>query len=234
MNFLEKAKLAMASEEFSEGINNFTKNIISAATGDVVAAAEALEFILKSPMFIRECLFWERFSMFLDGVFLDDNDIERLLETIGEKIEQENYARKIIKVIDDIDANAKIAYLINLTRALLAGYINKPDYFRLINAVKSTLDEDLVFLSNTIGLEHLKANIHFEFLKQNGLAIQYAISDDGRAGGDEYIFTPLAYALDQYGLNYENGKYQYSISTKSLSEQPVPVTKAGSIAAKWG
>lgn len=234
MKFLENAQVILDSHEFSEGVKDFTKNVIRAATGDIVAASEALKFIIKGPMYIRECLFWEKYAMFLNGVFLEDDDIRKISEIFAEKEEQEDYSRRIIKVIDDIDVKIKITYIINLTRALLAGFIVRQDYYRLINAVKNTLEEDLKFLSNTIGKEHLKANIHFEFLKQNGLAIQSIISDDGSLDGDEYIFTPLARMLDQFALNYSNEKYSYSILIKSLSEQSMPVTKAGKVVARFG
>lgn len=230
MKFFEKVQAILDSSEFTGGIANFTKNVISAATGDIVAASEALKFIEKGPMFIRECLFWEKFTVFMDGVFLEDNDVRKLSEIFAEKEEQEEYARRIVKVIDDIDIRIKINYLINLTRALLAGLIVKTDYYRLINVVRNTLEEDLKYLSDKIGKKSLKANIHFEFLKQNGLAIQPIISDDN----EEYIFTSLAYMLDKYGLNYNSEKYQYSVPDRSLSEEPTIVIKTSKIVAKFG
>ena len=119
MGFIEKARELLESKEFSEGVNDFTKNVICAATGDIVAVAEALMFILKSPMFIRECLFWERFAMFLDGIFLEEEDVEKLSQVFSEIEEKEDYARRVIKIIDNIETKDKVTYIINLTRALL-------------------------------------------------------------------------------------------------------------------
>ena len=234
MKFSDKAKALQESEEFSEAIKNFTRNVIDAAMGDVIAAAGAMKFIFSSPMFIRECLFWEKFAMYIDGVFLDDDDIKKLSEIFADKEEKEEYSRRIIKVIDDIDLKVKVLYINNLTRSLLSGFIVKPDYFRLINVIKDTLEEDLQFVKKEIVSQHLKANIHFEFLKQNGLAIQTVISDQDSDDGDEYKFTPLAHMLDQYGLSYGNERYQYSIPSKKLSEQPILIPKVGPIVAKLG
>lgn len=64
--------------------------------------------------------------------------------------------------------------------------------------------------------------------------MQPVISEDRSFDCNNHIFTPLAFTLDKYGLNYLNAKYQYSTTTKSLSEQPIPVTKAGNITATFG
>jgi hypothetical protein len=234
MKFTEKALTHLNSNEFSKGTREFTKNIINAASGDIVAAAEAMEFVLEFSMFIRECLFWEKFVMFMDGVFLEDDDIRKISEIFADKKEKEDYARRIIKVIDDIDIKVKITYIINLTRALLAGFITKADYYRLINAVKNTMEEDLRFLTRSIDQDHLTTNINFEFLRQNGLAIQLILSGKGDDSGDEFVFTSLARMIDKYGLKYGNEKYQYSTSKLSLSEQPVIQTKLGDVVARFG
>lgn len=233
MKFSDKVEAIVKSEEFSEEVKDFTENLISAAAGDIVATAKAMKFIILSPMFFRECLFWEKFIMFMDGVFLEDDDITKLSEIFAGNDEKESYTRRIIKVIDDIDVKLKITYIINLTRSLLSGFIIKPDYYRLVYVIKDLLIEDLQYFAKTINEKDLIANIHIEFLKQNGLVIQSEISSYEDISENKYIFTPLAIMLDMYGVNYDNGKYEYSILTNNLSEQPVPVTRMGKIITRF-
>ena len=205
MKIHEDVKLVIKSKEnFNDG-KDLLENALKAV----------LVYRVSAPGNIRDRLFWDKFSMFLEGVFLDENDSRKLAEIFVENEEREEYARKIIKIIDDIDSKVKVRYITNLTRALLANLIGKSDYYRCCNAIRNTLEDDLIYLSKNIEKEHLKNNIHIEFLKQNGLTVQTVISDSG-----EFEFTSFAHMLDKFGLDYENGeKYEYSDSIEPLSNQ---------------
>lgn len=237
MNFIDNAALLLQSKEFKNNSKDFTKKLISASTGDIVATAEALHFILKSPMFFREQLFWEKFSMFLNGVFIGEEDKLKLSEIFADNEEKEEYSRRIIKVIDDIDSLEKTKIIINLTRSLLLEFINKSDYYRLINVVKLTMIEDLKYLNRNIRKTNLKNDIHIQFLEQNNLVIQTVISggDFNNASDDnEYEFTQLAHMLDKFGLDYSNEeKYKYSEPINSLSSESIQRSKIINVGAKF-
>jgi len=117
-------------------------------------------------------------------------------------------------------------------------FISKSDYYRLCHAIRNTMEEDLHHLSQNIKKDHLKNNIHIEFLRQNGLTMQTVNSGgnfDTNEDDGEFEFTPLAHMLDKFGLDYENEqKYKYSNSIKTLSEQSIPVTNVGKVIAKFG
>ena len=211
MAFIDNTIAVFGSNEFSTAKNNFLKNLIRAASGNAVAAAEALEFFLQAPVFLRECLFWEKFSMYLNGVFIEEDDIRKLGEVFRENKEKEDYARRIIKIIDDIDTLNKVKYIINLTRALTRNLIKKSDYYRLCYTVRSALQEDLTFLIMNINDDHLKNSIHVDFLKQNGLVKPSVTFIDGGnfdetetedEERDEFKFTLLAKMLYKFGLVY--------------------------------
>ena len=54
----------------------------------MVSAARVGEFLLKDPFFLREQLFWDKMEQFLNGVYLDENDKDKLrteLEKDGKK-----------------------------------------------------------------------------------------------------------------------------------------------------
>lgn len=56
MKFTEKAKALLDSGEIRGEVGNLVEDIVGAATGDLVAAAEAFYFIGKSPILIREVI----------------------------------------------------------------------------------------------------------------------------------------------------------------------------------
>lgn len=54
----------------------------------MVSAARVGEFLLKAPFFLRKQLFWGKMEQFLNGVYLDENDKDKLrteLEKDGKK-----------------------------------------------------------------------------------------------------------------------------------------------------
>ncbi|MCQ2017462.1 hypothetical protein [Clostridium butyricum] len=209
MGGMDDINLLAKSNKSHSGLKSFGENLIKAATGDVFAAKDIIKLIVSSPMLIRDFLFWEKFELFLKGVFLDNDDARKLSEIFADKEEKVEYSKRIIKIIDDLETDNKVESMIHLTRALLLKLIEKTEYYRLCNALRNTLQEDLKFLNENIEKTILKENIHIEFLLQNGLVRQTVI--DGN-GDNEFEFTPLAHMLDKYGLDYgsESKKYKYS------------------------
>lgn len=210
MGVMDDINLLAKSDESHSKLKCFWENLIKAATGDVFAAKDAIKLIVSSPMLIRDFLFWEKFEMFLKGVFLDNDDARKLSEIFaGNEEEAVEYSKRIIKIIDDLETDSKVESMIHLTRALLLKFIEKTEYYRLCNALRNTLQEDLKFLNENIEKTTLKENIHIDFLSQNGLVRQTVIDSNG---DDEFEFTPLAHMLDKYGLDYgsESKKYKYS------------------------
>lgn len=209
--FIDDFKLVTESKEIKNESKSFLENVIKAATGDGFAAKDAFKFIVSSPFFIREALFWEKFTKYLNGVFLEKDDIRKLSAIFADNKEKDDYARRIIKVIDDLDSISKVKYVINLTRALLMEHIEKTEYYRLCNALRNTFEEDIQYLNQNIGEKNLKDDIHIRFLQQNGLAEQIVITSEGN---NEFEFTPLANMLDKYGLDYGNEKkYKYCLDS---------------------
>ena len=61
----------IVSENAKEASKDFLNNLIDAVLGDSIA-------ITKSPFFIREQIFWRKFSLFLDGVYLSEEERREL------------------------------------------------------------------------------------------------------------------------------------------------------------
>ena len=68
----------IVSENAKEASKDFLNNLIDAVLGDSIAAGRVKIAITKSPFFIREQIFWRKFSLFLDGVYLSEEERREL------------------------------------------------------------------------------------------------------------------------------------------------------------
>ena len=68
----------IVSENAKEASKDFLNNLIDAVLGDSIAAGRVMIAITKSPFFIREQIFWRKFSLFLDGVYLSEEERREL------------------------------------------------------------------------------------------------------------------------------------------------------------
>lgn len=218
MDFIKDMQIIKESNEVSTATKKFFENIGKAVLGDTSAAIDAAKILASSPFLIQQTLFWGKFTMFLEGVFIDDESIRKMSEIFVEHEERVDYSMRIIKIIDEIDTKTKTKFITNLTRSLLAKFITKTDYYRLCNIVRSTLEEDLNYVSKNIFKESVTNNMQIEFLRQSGLVVCTHEASDNK--DDIFKFTPLAKMLDMYGLDYENeNKYRYSDRVAPLIEQ---------------
>lgn len=218
MDLIKDMQIIKESSEVSTTTKKFFENIGKAVLGDTSAAIDAAKILVSSPFLIQQTLFWGRFTMFLEGVFIDDESIRKMSEIFVEHEERVDYSMRIIKIIDDIDTKTKTKFISNLTKSLLAKFITKTDYYRLCYIVRSTLEEDLNYVSKNIIKESVSNNMQIEFLRQGGLVVCTHEASDSK--DDIFKFTPLAKMLDMYGLDYENeNKYRYSDRVDPLLEQ---------------
>ena len=60
------------------------------------------------------------------------------------------YAKRLIKLIDDCGTKQKARYIASLTRALLSKQIDTQKFFQLSRCIRNLTEEDLLFLSENI------------------------------------------------------------------------------------
>ena len=68
----------IVSDKAKEASKDFLNNLKDAVLGDPIAAGRVMIAIAKSPFFIREQIFWRKFSLFLDGVYLSEEERREL------------------------------------------------------------------------------------------------------------------------------------------------------------
>lgn len=199
MSYVERIKCLIEKDEIKEASINLFRDALEAVLGDKAAIAKIMLALAKSPFFLREQLFWTKMEMFLDGVYLDDDDCGKLRARLVEEGREGDNPRRLIECIDKVESDRKIGYLINATRCLLVGFIERPDFFRICHAITHTLEEDLVFLSEHIEESDLPYDMHVQGLCTTGLMDASIIGENQR-----YSFTPVAEMVDQFAVSYDN------------------------------
>lgn len=198
---------------------NFVENAINALfCSNPVAFAKFLEAVVKSPFFIREQMFWTKFAMFLDGIYLSDDDCAKLRDKLAENGNEQENAERLVTLIEKAETKKKVSYLINATRYLLTGFINLKEYFLICNVIVYTLQEDLQFLRENIHKDDLDYSYSVQCLLAAGIMHQSVI--DIKENQISYSFTPLAELVDRYALSYEDvNRYQ---NPKNWSNEILP------------
>lgn len=207
---LEK-RIELAKRFFSDNQNsarNFLENAINALLGNPVAFEKVLEAVANSPVFIREQIFWTKLAMFLDGIYLSDDDRAKLLAKLTEDGNgQENFER-LITLIDRAETKQKIQYFINATRSLIENRISLSNYFRICHGVADTLNEDLIFMTAHIQEDAMPQNINVHGLMASGLMYHSSIPI---TMVKYYSFTETAHLIDKYAITCDyNAQYPNS------------------------
>lgn len=201
MNCVETIKGLIADGKIKEASTNILEDVISAALGDPVSIAKIIIAFAKSPLFIREQLFWTKMEAFLNGVYLSKDDRIKICAKLIKDNDNRDNAFRLVESIDRADTTQKIQYLINSTRCLLADFIDRSTYFRICHAITHTLEEDLAFLREHINEDDIPYSPYTQGLFTAGLMYQSVIDGNGE---QKYAFTSIAKIVDQYAVSYEN------------------------------
>ena len=186
MNCVETIKGLIADGKIKEASTNILEDVISAALGDPVSIAKIIIAFAKSPLFIREQLFWTKMEAFLNGVYLSKDDRIKICAKLIKDNDNRDNAFRLVESIDRADTTQKIQYLINSTRCLLADFIDRSTYFRICHAITHTLEEDLAFLREHINEDDIPYSPYTQGLFTAGLMYQSVIDGNGE---QKYAFT---------------------------------------------
>lgn len=104
MNYIETAKSLITRGEIQDASANLLEDILNALLGNPISLGKVFLTFSKSPFFIREQIFWTKFEAFLDGVYLDENDRDKLRTKL---IEDGNAKDNAFRLLDSIDRAEK-------------------------------------------------------------------------------------------------------------------------------
>ena len=123
MKYIEQIKGLVARGEVQEASKNLLGDTLDALLGDPISAGRIIVALASSPFFIRDQLFWTKIEMFLNGVYLEEDDCATLRAKLTENGEKQENALQLVECIDRAETQTKTRYLINATRCLLVNFV---------------------------------------------------------------------------------------------------------------
>ena len=228
------------AKEFLSGIYS---DAIGALTGDPASFISLYNDLKSLPSAIRDGIFLECFQVFLLNAYEYDvqkqefvkDSLYSFSKALAEASPNEEadydgfpdklteYAKRIIKLIDDCGTIQKAYYLSCLSRAIMNKINGDPKmdtrmYFKLAQCIRNLTEEDLEFLKKTIQVgiitedeDYIDDYVALGLLK-------------GVNGGYEY--TERAFYLKKYALDYEHKvdiPEEYSERAKPNEIQTIPL-----------
>lgn len=94
-------------EKIKEMSEEFIENLIGAVLGDPVACVKCVKAIGKIPLFLRERWFWIKMDSFVNGVYLDEKDREKLSKKLDKDGKKKEYGLRLLECIDKVDSQQK-------------------------------------------------------------------------------------------------------------------------------
>lgn len=201
MSFIDDAIVLVKSGEIKDLTADLLSDLVQALQGDLVSTGKVIYTLEKTPSLFREKLFWSKMEQYMRGIFVSEEDRAKLRAKLTENGSSDENTKRLIECIDRAETSQKIRYLINATRCLLTGFIDRPTFFRLCHAITGTIDEDLLFVR-----DHITEERDFGYSQTvQGLFISGLVTFRA-IGGEEtrYAFTPLAEALDRFAISYDD------------------------------
>lgn len=167
--------------------------------------------VVKISVSIREALYARKLYIFVKGIREIDEGATKFSGLLfeDERTRNEN-ALRVLQIIDKIDTEQKIPFIINVTRALLVGSISDiKTYFRIFKAIEENLYEDLIYLKdNVFRKEAIEGNDSVDGLARTGLMVSAGIDGNKDIYSQEYYISKLGLAVDQFAISFDDEEHQ--------------------------
>lgn len=194
---------------------NILMDVIGVFMRDPNAAWSLAEDLKSLPSTIRDGIFWDCLETFIlcsYGFNEETNQFEaENLQSLavaladaspnadagyqGDPEKLTEYAKRLIKLIDDCGTKQKAYYLACLARALLSKQIDTRKFFQLSRCIRNLTEEDLLFLSERIESGNISRDEDYvDDYRALGLLYE---TDEG------FSYSKRAFELKKYALCYE-------------------------------
>ena len=211
------------SDELTENVKEIGlvtyEEIENCLWADVPYIIKVGKNLISLPHLIQQEIFWNKFYKFIKNIKTDPEFEAKFAAKIANAENKYDYARRIITIIDKIEEEQKIDYIINATRALCWDNISYNQYFRICLAIEKTFIDDLLFIKKNYDKNAcFPGTIEAVSLTLNGLMYQYInvaptlaqIANPSEINDNApktHRFTELGSWVYNMALNYEKDKY---------------------------
>lgn len=206
----KKKKLDL-SDELKENVKDIGiitfEEVANCLWEDVPYIVKIGKNLLSLPHLIHQEFFWNKFTKFVSGIKSDPAFEAKFATKIANAEDRSEYARRIITILEKIEEEQKVDYIINATRALCWDQIDRSLYFRICRAIENVYIDDLKFVFDNYDVkEYFPEDIAVAELTSHGLMRQEII--DGGTADPNYVakthvFTELGKLVYDMALNYE-------------------------------
>lgn len=178
-------------------------NIIKATImGDVGALLEAGDDVKNIIFHTPTVLFWDKMQRYLYGTFKDFEEQVKLAAKFNDDNDKhEEFVKRQIHLINEIDDDKKIDYFAALTRCYLLTDLEEALFFKLAKFINICTPAELDFLRSVSYSYNSENNAMISSLYQYGLFSQKQKDN----GGVVYALSDFAKALKHNSLNFEDG-----------------------------
>lgn len=194
---------------------NILKDVIGVFMHDPNAAWSLAEDLKRLPSTIRDGIFWDCLETFILCSYSFNEETNRFeaenLQSLavalaeaspnadagyhGDPEKLTEYAKRLIKLIDDCGTKQKAYYLACLARALLSKQIDTQKFFQLSRCIRNLTEEYLLFLSERIEPGNISRDEDYvDDYRALGLIYE---TDEG------FSYSKRAFELKKYALCYE-------------------------------
>ena len=206
----KKVKLDLSDElmDNAEEIGLITlEEVANCLWEDIPYIVKVGKNLISLPHLIYHEVFWNKFSKFVTGIKCDPNFEAKFATKIANAEDRSEYAKRIIAILEKIEEEHKVGYILNATRALCWDLIDRSAYFRICRAIENVYIDDLIFvLENFDEKKYFAENMTVAELTSNGLMRQ-EIFDSGNIDPNyvakTHVFTELGKLVYDMALNYE-------------------------------
>lgn len=206
----KKKKLDL-SDELTENVKEIglitLEEVANCLQEDVPYIVKVGKNLLSLPHLIQQEIFWNKFTKFVKGIKSDPTFEAKFATKIANAEDRSEYAKRIITILEKIEEEQKVDYILNATRALCWDQIDRSVYFRICRAIENVYIEDLKFVfDNYDEKEYFAEDMTIAELTSHGLMRQ-EINDAGTLDPNyvakTHVFTELGKLVYDMALNYE-------------------------------
>lgn len=172
---------------------------------------------LKSILFhIPTVLFWDKMERYLFGTFKDRDEQTKMAEKFdSDNSQYEDFVKKQIHLINEMNDDRKIDYFAMLTRCFLLTEMENALYYKLAHFINICTPEELEYIKLLDYDKKSEINTIISSLYQYGLFEQVT-----RDSGDvDYVLSGFAKALKENSLNFDEGLHH---RVRILSYDQIP------------
>jgi hypothetical protein len=176
-------------------------NIIKAVSfGDVGALLDSSVDIKNLLFHAPTVLFWDKMQRYMFGTFRDYSEQVKMASKFNcHNNDYENFVKKQIYLINEINDDQKVEYFAQLTRCYLLTEMDNALFYKLARFLTICTSEELCYIASFKYDETTELTAMVSSLYQYGLFEQQGKEN----GGVDYVLSGFAKALKSNSLNFD-------------------------------